>query len=121
MKYIVFAIAVIILWQIKKKIFAKIDEDEERALNTPGTANYIRTNFSQVIEYLNSKPGYHVIFERSDMIQIGISKSDEYYVVHQHSGGLLIAFVRHSNVYKEWKFSRGEDINHILYKLQSAD
>jgi len=52
MKYIVFAIAVIILWQIKKKIFAKIDEDEERALNTPGTANYIRTNFSQVIEYL---------------------------------------------------------------------
>lgn len=93
MKYIVFAIAVIILWQIKKKIFAKIDEDEERALNTPGTANYIRTNFSQVIEYLNSKPGYYVIFERSDMIQIGTSKSDEYHVVHQHSGGLLIAFV----------------------------
>lgn len=120
MKYIVFAIAVIILWQIKKKIFAKIDEDEERALNTPGTANYIRTNFSQVIEYLNSKPGYHVIFERSDMIQIGTSKSDEYYVVHQHSGGLLIAFVRHSNVYKEWKFSRGEDINHILGTVDGA-
>lgn len=55
------------------------------------------------------------------MIQLGTSKSDEYYVVHQHSGGLLIAFVRNSNVYKEWKFSRGEDINHILYKLQSAD
>jgi hypothetical protein len=119
MKYIIFAIAVVILWQIKKMIFAKIDKDEKQALQTPGTAKYIRSKFPSVIEYLESISDYHIIFERDDMIQIGISKQDEYYVIQQDAGGLLIAFIKHSNVYKEWKFSRDENENHIIQELKS--
>lgn len=120
MKYVIFAIAVIVLWQIKRKIFAKIDEDEARAHKTPGTAHYIRNNYPMVVVFLQSFPGYQIIFERRDMIQIGTSNDDEYFKINQYSDELLITFVRHSNVYKEWKFSLDENQNHIYYKLKST-
>lgn len=119
MKYVIFAIAVIILWYIRSKIFAKIDKDEERALKTPGIAKNIRSHFPSLVEYLESIPGYHILFERNDMIQIGISTDDEYFAVNQYSGGLLIVYVRNSNVYKEWKFSRAENEWHIINQLKN--
>ena len=119
MKYIFFAIVVIILWWLKKLYFAKLDRDEEKAARTPGEATYIREHFPNVIQFILSKPGYHIIFERTDMIKMGQSDSEEYYMISQYSGGLLITLVRKSNVVQEWSFSREEDEKHIIYKLQS--
>jgi hypothetical protein len=119
MKFILFAICIIILFVIKKKVFAKIDREEEEALRTPGRANFIRDNYPEVVDYLLSIQNYQIIFERTDMIQIGTSKSGEYYAVSNYSGGLFISFIRHSNVYKEWKFSRRENVTHIIHELKS--
>lgn len=90
MKWITFAIIAIILWAIKKAIFKKIDEDEQRALSTPGRANFIREHYKGVIDYILSNSEYSIIFERTDAIKIGTSDKKEYLAIHQSSGGLLI-------------------------------
>lgn len=120
MKFFIFALVAIILWQIKKVMFAKIDRNEEKTAKTPSEATYIREHFPKVVQYILSIPSYQVLFERSDMIKMGKSDSKEYYTISHYSGGLLIALVRNSSVAKEWHFPHGEDENHIIYKLKSS-
>jgi hypothetical protein len=119
MKYVIFAICVLIIIAIRNKIFAKIDKDEEQALRTPGRADYIRANYQEVVDYILSNPNYHILFERADMIKIGVDDSSEYFAINNYSGGLLIALVKRSSVMKEWKFSRNESSKHIIYTIKS--
>lgn len=121
MKWFIFAVIAIILWAIKKAFDKKIDEEEqrERALSTPGRANFIREHYQGVIDYILSNSEYQIIFERTDAINIGTSDKKEYFAINQFSGGLLIAYVKYSCVQKEWHFTRGETEKHIIYELQS--
>ena len=119
MKWIIFAIIAIILWAVKRAIFNKIDEDEHRVLSTPDRAVFIREHYQGVIDCILSNNEYSIIFERVDAINIGTPDKKEYFAVNQSSGGLLIAFVKYSNVQKEWHFTRGESEKHIIYELQS--
>lgn len=119
MKWVIFAIIAIILWAIKKAIFKKIDEDEQRALSTPGRANFIREHYQGVIDSILSNSEYSIIFERTDAMKIGTSDNKKYFAINQFSGGLLIAYVKYSCVQKEWHFTRGETEKDIIYKILS--
>lgn len=122
MNWIVFIIVAIILLCIRKFIFNKIDEDEKRALSTPGRADFLREHYQEVITFVENKPNYRILFERVDMIKIGLKDETEYYAISNHSGGaVFVAFVRYSSVVKEWHFKKGEMPKHIVYELSKID
>ena len=117
MSWIILVIAAIILLCIKNSIFNKIDEDEKKALSTPGRADFLRKNYQEVITFIENKPNYQILFERADMIKMGLKDGTEYYAISNFSGGVLIAFVRYSSVVKEWHFKREEMSKHIIYEI----
>lgn len=117
MKFLICIICVAIIFWLKSIYFKKIDEEEEKALSTPGRADFIRNNFSEVIDYLMQIPNSYIIFEHADYIKIGIDGEKEYIAIHTFSGGLLIGHIKWSSVQKEWKFSRRETSKHIIYEL----
>lgn len=117
MSWILIIIAAIVLIIIKNSVFNKIDEDERKALSTPGRAVFLRNNYQEVIDWVESKANYNILFERTDMIKIGLTNENEYYAISNYSGGVMIAFVRFSSVVREWQFVRGESAKHIIYEL----
>lgn len=121
MNWVVFIIAAIILLCIRNFIFRKIDEEEKKALSTPGHANFLREHYQDVITFVENKPNYQILFERADMIKIGVKNEAEYYVISNDGGGALVAFVRHSSVVKEWRFKKGEMSKHIIYELSKIN
>ena len=118
MNIILIIIAGIILIWIRSIIFKKIDKDEAIALATPGRANFIRDNYEPIIDYTLSLPNARIEFERADQIKVSLENDSEYLVINSYSGGLLIAHIKWSAVQKEWKFSRNEMPQHIIYELQ---
>ena len=119
MNWIYFIIGLGVIFYLKRIFDRKIDEDERKALSTPGRANFLRDNYQDVITFLENKPGYKILFERVDMVKIGMPDGNEYYAVSNHSGGcILIAFIKFSMVSKEWRFTRGELSKHIIYELE---
>lgn len=117
MKFLLLLIAAIGLFWLKSIILKKIDEDEAKALATPGRANFIRDNYNEVVEFILKRPYSKILFERKDQIRIGINDESEYIAINSYSGGLLIVYVKWSAVQKEWKFTRNESSSHIIYEL----
>ena len=117
MKFLLFLIAAIGLFWLKSIIFKKIDEDEAKALATPGRANFIRDNYNEIVEFILKRPHSKILFERKDQIRIGLNDESEYIAINSYSGGLLIVYVKWSAVQKEWKFTRNESSSHIIYEL----
>ena len=117
MKFLLFIIAAIGLFWLRSIIFKKIDEDEAKALATPGRANFIRDNYNEIVEFILKRPHSKILFERKDQIRIGINDESEYIAINSYSGGLLIVYVKWSAVQKEWKFTRNESSSHIIYEL----
>jgi hypothetical protein len=118
MNWILFIIGAAILIIIRNQVFKKIDEDEKKALATPGTATFLRSNFQEVIDYLLSKPNYTILFERSDAIKIGVSLDSDYYLIQQSYPKVFIAHIKYSNLEQEWRFNRNESSQHIIYELK---
>lgn len=118
MKVLIFIIVGAILLWIRSLINKKIDRDEAIALATPGRANIIRDNYEPVVDYTLSLPNAGIEFERADQIRISLGNDKGYLAINSYSGGLLIAHVKWSAVQKEWKFSRNEMPEHIIYELQ---
>lgn len=120
MSWIILIIAAIVLLCVKNSIFNKIDEDEKKALSTPGRADFLRKNYQEVITFIENKPNYQIQFERADMIKIGLKDETEYYAIGNYSGGVSVAFVRYSSVVKEWRFKREEISKHIIYEIEKV-
>lgn len=117
MSWIILIIVAIVLLCIKNSIFNKIDEEEKKALSTPGRANFLREHYQDVITFVENKPNYQILFKRADMVKIGLKDGNEYYAISNFSGGVSIAFVRYSSVVKEWHFKREEMPKHIIYEI----
>lgn len=117
MKIIILIIIIAVFFWIKSLVFKKIDRNEAIALATPGRANFIRDNYVSVIDYVLSMHNSSIQFERTDQIKFSLGNDREYLVINSYSGGLLIAHVKWSAVQKEWKFSRNEIPQHIIYEL----
>ena len=81
MNWIYFIIGLGVIFYLKRIFDRKIDEDERKALSTPGRANFLRDNYQDVITFLENKPGYKILFERADMVKIGMPDGNEYYAV----------------------------------------
>ena len=118
MKILIFIIVAVILLWIRSLFNKKIDRDEAIALATPGRANFIRDNYEPVVDYTLSLPNARLEFERADQIRVSLENDKEYLAINSYSRGLLIAHVKWSAVQKEWKFSRNEMPQHIIYELQ---
>lgn len=121
MSWIILIIAAIVLLCIKNSIFNKIDEDEKKALSIPGRADFLRKNYQEVITFVEDKLNYQILFERTDMVKIGLKDATEYYVIGNYSGGVSVAFVRYSSVVKEWHFKREEMSKHIIYEIKKVN
>lgn len=121
MNWGLFIIAAIILLCIRNAIFKKLDKDEQKYLSTPGRADFLRIHYQQVITFIQNKPNYQILFERSDLIRIGVEDETEYYAIGSSCGKILIAYVRFSSVVKEWKFRKNESVEHIIYELSKID
>lgn len=118
MKILIFIIVAVLLLWIRTLINKKIDRDEAIALATPGRANFIRDNYEPVVDYTLSLHNARLEFERADQIRVSLENDKDYLAINSYSGGLLIAHVKWSAVQKEWKFSRNEMPQHIIYELQ---
>lgn len=117
MKVVLIIIACALIFLLRSKYMKKIDEDEAKALATPGRANYIRDNFPSVVDYFISLDNAKILLERADMIKIGIGSEGDYYAIGNSSSGLHIAYVKWSSVQKEWSFKSNEDPKHIIYEV----
>lgn len=98
-------IAIIAVFVFFNKINKNIDNEEEKARTTPGVAQYIRTNFSEIVDCIDSSHGYKKDFERSDYIRYLNASSDMTVVLQQWSGHLKIAVVKDKTLIKEWDLS----------------
>ncbi len=110
MRWLIFIIAVIVIFVIYKKRMTKIDEDYEKAINTPGRAFYLRENYPTLVAYIESLPDYAVEFERADSIRY-INSEDRIkknVVIQQFSDMICVAFALDNVALKQWKFKKSE-------------
>lgn len=81
----------------------KIDADEQKAMSTPGVAQYIRKNFSEILDCISAAPGMTKEFERSDYMRFVNKATGQKVVLQQWSGKLKMAVVKNGSVVKEWE------------------
>lgn len=91
----------------------KIDEDEIKAMKSPGVAEYIRKNFQSIVDCITSANGYKKEFERSDYMRFVNSDCGQKVVLQQWSGKLKIAYERNGRLIKEWSVGV-KDLNSLL-------
>lgn len=88
----------------------KIDQEERVALKTPGTADKLRGNFSGLISMLLSNSSHTILMERKydESMRIGNDNRQELFISYSALGGpkIYVVCIDHSQVIKEWKFSR---------------
>lgn len=107
---IILSIVVIIIYKIGMK---KIDDDERKAMKTPGVAEYIRNNFPSIVDCLTKADGYTKDFERNGYIRFVNSDCSQKVVLQQWSGKLNIAIERNGSLIKEWSIGI-KDLNSLL-------
>lgn len=110
MKWVLFIIAVVVIFVIYKKRMTKIDADYEKAMNAPGRANYLRDNYPILIAYIESLPNYETEFERADLIRYtnSVNRIKKQIVVQQFSDMVCIVYVLDNAALKEWRLKKGE-------------
>lgn len=116
---VVIAAIAVIAWYIST--MKKIDRDEAKALQTPGTATFLRNNFGDFIsEVLKNKDNY-ITFERSDQIKFAKKNSNKELVIGNFMdyGGSVMSVVVLDNkmVVSEMKFKKGTNANDISSKV----
>lgn len=86
----------------------KIDDDCEKAMNTPGRANYLRDNYPIFVAYIESPPDYEIEFEREDLIRYANSNNriKKKVIVQQFSDMIVVVFVLENSALKEWKLKK---------------
>ena len=117
MSFILIVLACALIFWIYSKQMKKIDANEAKALATPGRASFIREHFPSVVDYFLGLNNAVILFERVDMIKIGVGNEGDYYAISNSSSGIHIAYVRWSSVKKEWHFKLYEDSKHIIYEV----
>ncbi len=118
MSWVVVIIAAVVLLFVRKLIFSKIDEDEKKALKTPGKAFFLRNHYQDVISHLESKSDNRVLFERNDAIKIG--NTSQYYHLSQDMGRLTAVFIRNGQLVKEWHFKLNDTTDFIIGELSQV-
>ena len=98
----------------------KIDEEEKRALSTPRTATFIRTNFPEIVEVVSSVPSVQKEFERADLIRFDIPNASAKVILQQWSGMLHVIIVKNSSVQREWEVSKNGTTESLLQEIESA-
>ena len=108
MKWVLFIIAVVVIFAIYKKRMTKIDADYEKAMITPGRANYLRDNYPILVAYIESLPNFAVEFERSDLIRFtnSTNRIKKQVVVQQFSDMICVVYVLDNAALKEWKLKK---------------
>ncbi len=106
MSWIVFIIACVVLLIIRNAIFKKIDEDEYKAATTPGTAEYLRNNFSSVIDLVESSTKYQKEFENSYLIRFVSRNNVDKILLQQSSGKVIVAKIHIDKAEKRWELSK---------------
>ncbi len=107
MSWIVFIIACVVLLIVRNAIFKKIDEDEYKAATTPGTAEYLRNNFSSVVDLVESSTKYQKEFENSYLIRF-VSRNDnvDKILLQQSSGKVIVAKIHIDKAERRWELSK---------------
>lgn len=106
MSWIVFIIACVVLLIIRNAIFKKIDEDEYKAATTPGTSEYLRNNFSSVIDLVESSTKYQKEFENSYLIRFVSRNNVDKILLQQSSGKVIVAKIHIDKAEKRWELSK---------------
>lgn len=108
MKWVLFIVVVVVIFVIYKKTMTKIDDDCEKAMNTPGRANYLRDNYPILVAYIESLPDYEIEFEREDLIRYANSNNriKKKVIVQQFSDMIVVVFVLENSALKEWKLKK---------------
>ncbi len=111
---IFFAIIVtVVILIIYNLIMKRIDEDEKKSMKTPGVAEYIRKNFSEIIDCITATKVYTKEFERSDYIRFVKSDRNQKLILQQWSGKLKIALEKNGKLIKEWNIGI-KDLNSLI-------
>ena len=90
MKWVLFIIAVVVIFVLYKRKMTKIDADYEKAMKTPGRASYLRDNYPILVAYIESLSDYEVEFERADLIHYtNTSNRIKKQIVIQHFSDMI--------------------------------
>lgn len=108
MKLVLFIVVVVVIFVIYKKTITKIDDDCEKAMNTPGRANYLRDNYPILVAYIESLSGYEIEFEREDLIRYANSNNriKKQIIVQQFFDMIVVGFILENVALKEWKLKK---------------
>ncbi len=105
MTYVIVFILIITTFIIKKKIFNKIDREEEEYLNTPGRAAFVRDGFPGLVEKIERNTNWTVLKERADYIKIG-SSSGEFVAFGLSHGEINALYGKEHSQIQQWKFKK---------------
>lgn len=107
MSWVIFIIACVVLLIIRNAIFKKIDEDEHKAATTPGIAEFLRNNFSSVIDLVESSSKYKKEFENSYLIRfVSLTDSVDKILLQQSMGKIIVAKIHIDQAEKRWELSK---------------
>lgn len=107
MSWVIFIIACVVLLIIRNAVFKKIDEEEYKDATTPGTAEFLRKNFSSVIDLVESSLNYKKEFENSYLIRfVSCTDSVDKILLQQSMGKIIVAKIHIDQAEKEWELSR---------------
>ena len=98
----------------------KIDADEQKAMSTPGVAQYIRKNFLEIVNCVNTAPGFVKEFERNDYMRFINATTGQKVVLQQWSGKLKIIVVKNGNIEKEWEIGVKDMDSLLLSKIKKS-
>ena len=114
--FIILCIAIIIYSLYSR---SKIDREEKVALRTPGTADKLRSNYSNLINMLLSSPSHSILMERKydESIRIGNLSGQELFVSFSALGGpqIHVACIEQGRVIKEWTFKRNNTSDDAIF------
>ena len=120
MGIIIGIIAVVAIVIIFSSINKKIDKEEEQALKTPGVAQYIRSNFPDIVNCVSSAPGFAKEFERTDCIRFYNASIGKKVLLQQWSGKLRIAVIKNDSVIKEWNIGKNDMSSLLISEIERS-
>ena len=124
MSIFLIVIAIIVVFIIHQSIMKKIDEEEAKALKTPGTATFLRNNFGGFIDEVLRDDNNYILFERAGQIRFGKKDSPGYELIignrMEFDGPIMYTVIkRGQSVVCEMSFKEGTNTNEISNKVLS--
>ena len=113
MKWVIIIAVIIILFFWKRKVFEKMDKEHEEYLKQDGNATYIRTNWPNIVEKIESISGLSIEKERNDAVIFGDSKNIKVYL-GQEMGRLSVVYINNNEVIQRWTFKRSISTQTII-------